>query len=366
MLKIGILTFHRALNYGAVLQGYALQYTLNQLPDCQCEVVDYRSAPLESQYSAFRRLPNDNALISFVKCAIKCKVLRKKSRNFQNFLNEHFLLSSESYDADTIEKANLHYDVFITGSDQVWSPNCVGFDPIYFLTFANAEKKYSYAASFGCKKIPEGKKEKYQKRLQGFQRISVREENGRQLLASLEITQNVMRHIDPTLLLEQEQWRALVEKPQDSHYVLLFTVNKPIHAITYARSLAKAKNLRVIYVNDKPMCREKGIEYRTGVSPAEFLGYICYADYIVTNSFHGTAFSVIFQKDFYAELETQTGYNSRAEELLSLLEIQGHEVTGTVWKEAPACDWKKASEKLAVEKQRSIAYFHQILEDKNE
>lgn len=366
MKKIGVITFHRALNYGAVLQTYGLITTLNAIKP-GCMVIDYRGERLERHYKPIYLPKNKNKLKSLLKCLMKYRLVVKKRKAFSQFVSKYIPVTEEIYEDDTIGLANEQFDSYITGSDQVWSPKTVGFDPAYFLTFAKGQKKNSYAASFGVQEIPEKLREEYYSRLHDYRRISVREESAVPMIEGLLPDAKPLRHIDPSLLLDAEQWKKLAVKPQDTGYVLLFTVNMPKQLIAFARSLAAQKGLKMIYLNDKPMFCEKGIEYRRAASPEEFLGLFAHADYVVTNSFHGTAFSVNFQKNFYVELDTKSGRNTRSESLMHVVGIRGREITGSTYSGSdPAIDWTHAAEILTEERQKAKEYLRSIVEDCNE
>lgn len=366
MKKIGVLTFHRAINYGAVLQTYGLITTLHAIaPGCQ--VIDYRGERLENHYKPIYLPKNKNKLKSLAKCMIKYPIAVKRRKVFSQFVSKYIPVTEEIYDDHTIGQANAQFCSYITGSDQVWSPRTVGFDPVYFLTFADGQKKNSYAASFGVREIPENLREEYKKRLSGYSHISVREESAVPMVQELLTDAQPERHIDPSLLLNAEQWGKLAAAPKDRGYVLLFTVNMPKKLIAFARSLAAAKGLKMIYINEKPIFCEKGIEYRRSASPEEFLGLIKHADYVVTNSFHGTAFSVNFRKNFYVELDTKSGRNTRAESLLKILGISGREITEDVYKGTDSeIDWNHVEQELGVEREKALQYLKCIVEECNE
>lgn len=134
-----------------------------------------------------------------------CRRRVKRSKAFQSFFNNYIVKSSKSYTTDTIADAKDEYDMFIAGSDQVWSPRCVGFDPVYFLTFANDSQKYLYAASFAISTLPEEQIEEYKRRLAGSQTFSVREPSGLKLVKEL-TGREAISNLDPTLLLKSEEF----------------------------------------------------------------------------------------------------------------------------------------------------------------
>ncbi len=363
-MKAGIMTFHRALNYGAVLQTYALCSFVNEF-DVECEVVNYYSEPLESTYKIFDFKKN-NFVSAILKGLFKGAIIIKKRNGFNKFIENNVKISSKKYSFSQLKQLNNLYDLFITGSDQVWSPSCVGFDEAYFLTFADDGKKNSYAASIGCSVIPENKKAEYKHRLEHYRNISVREEKAIDLLKQVGIKLDMNQNIDPTLLIDSNQYSKIAKKPKEQKYVLLFSVNMPVNLIAYAKNLAEKKGLKVIYLNDKPIMRVKGIEYKSGVSPEEFIGYIKYADYVVTNSFHGTVFSVIFHKNFFVEFNTKNGRNVRAEELLKRLSIDNKEILGEKAMADKSVDWNLVDQLINQERNKSKEYIEKVLKSYDE
>ena len=212
--KTGILTFHRALSYGAVLQSYGLQNFLlkNNIDN---EIVDYRCDYMIDHYQRVIRKTKGNKLKGFLWSLYTAPDVMKARKIFNSFAEKN-LKMSRLYDKDTIKGAGPEYNNFICGSDQVWSPTCVGFDPVYFLTFANSEQKYSYAASIATKEIPENIKEEFTKRIADFRGYSLREASGKEMVEKL-TGKNANVHIDPTLLLEKVDWDklAMQENPRE-------------------------------------------------------------------------------------------------------------------------------------------------------
>ena len=251
MKKTGILTFHRAINYGAVLQSYALQQTVASL-GADCEIVDYICPRIVSDYKPFR-IGKKNPLADFVKSCIMFRRRANRAKAFQSFFNNCLVKSARSYTPETLTEAKKEYDVLITGSDQVWSPNCVGFDPAYFLTFADSRQKYSYAASFAVTELPKERVDEYKSRLKDFQAYSVREKSGEKLVKQL-TGKTACTHPDPTLLLGKEAWSKIGVRKCDKPYILIFTANPPVELVDYACRLAKEKNLPVLTCGFSPTC----------------------------------------------------------------------------------------------------------------
>lgn len=165
-MRIGIITFHRAINYGAVLQTYALQKFLN-VSNYDAEVIDYRCEHMENFYKTFTI--KDKSVKQIIRGMLNFKNTYKKKREFYRFLDQNVRISTEVYDKFNIDKANLRYDKFITGSDQVFNFACTDFDKTYFLQFVkNCDNKLSYAASFGMKEIPDSYVNDYKSLLSTF------------------------------------------------------------------------------------------------------------------------------------------------------------------------------------------------------
>lgn len=313
--KLGILTFHRAQNYGAVLQAYALSECINQMGKYDAEVIDYKSKDIEDTYKPFH-VVGDKTIKNIIIMLLTANASRIKKIKFDQFRNKYLKMSEKSYTRNEIADISNQYSTFITGSDQVFNDVCAGFDPTYFLDFVNdSSKKNSYAASFGFSKIPDDKVDIYKQRLQDFNRLSVRENAAKEIVREL-LNRNAEVHIDPTFLLNQKEWEKLAVKPKEEKYILIYLLQPTETIFEHVRKLSKITGCKPILMH-LHFFKNNGIKQVTTASPEEYLGYFKYADYIVTNSFHGTAFSIIFHKKFMTEYQTTAAArNSRQENLL--------------------------------------------------
>lgn len=356
--KAGIVTFHNALSYGAALQSYALQQFLlkNGIDN---EIIDYNCDYINKNYKKLIRIVKGKRLKSFVGSLIQFGN-KRKSLALSDKFRKKYLTTSNPVTRKEILNISDDYSFFISGSDQVWSPDCAGFDTTYFLDFAKQGQKYSYAASFGTTNIPDSKKEAYTNLLSDFSYYSVREQSGVQLVKKL-AGKDSQVNIDPTLLLTSEDWDKItpeskIEKP----YIFLFNVLKPKRMIDYAVQLGEKKNIPVYYLNDKHI-PIKGIKYINPVSADEFVGIIKNAEYVVTNSFHGTAFSALYHKKLIVELDTATTRNTRSEELLKKLGISNREITDNIFPEPDKfIDWERVDNALENERKASRKYISEI------
>ena len=240
----------------------------------------------------------------------------------------------------------------------MFSPCCVDFDPVYFLTFAEAHKKYSYAASFATKEIPQEMVEEYKKRLKDFQSISVRETEGVSLVQQL-CQKEAKVHLDPSMLLSKEQWSEIAQVKEEQPYILIYTLWEKPGLMEFARKLAKEKNMKIIALSDAPHLPDSVITYRRATAVEEFLGYFKNASYVITNSFHGTAFAVIFHKSLFVEYENKVSRNIRSESLMKSLGICREIVDGNA-AETEIC-WDEVDKKLNALREESIEYLRNII-----
>lgn len=366
---VGIITFHRAINYGAILQTYALHKTLDNLK-VENQVIDYYCDFIEKFYipknhSAIKR-KGQSKYKYLIKRILVSGTVNKKRKSFYKFGEKYLNLSKPYRTYEELKSANNDFSKFITGSDQVFSPTCAGFDGAYFLTFANHDK-YSYAASFGGNQLPEDKKEEYGKRFSDFNRFSVREAYGLDILK--EYGKDGVVSLDPTLLLDFEEWDKIAEPIKNDKYILIFNVNHPISDIDFAKKLGKEKGYKVLFISDSFLNKIDGVEKITAVSPGQFLSYIKNAEYVVTNSFHGTVFSIIFGKKFFVELNSsasgKTKRNHRAEGIMNILGISGREIINCKNDHIEdEIDYKAVKETIKKERVNSIRYLKEICDVK--
>ena len=361
-MKIGILTFHRALNYGAVLQTYALRKALNNL-GVDAEVVDYRCKVIEKSYAPIQF--NSKNILKVVASNMFYYSTRKKMREkFNEFINLKVNLSKEKYfNIEELAKIENTYDLFITGSDQVFNYECTDFDKTYFLDFVKDDyKKNSYAASFGFDSIPNNYVEEYQRLLQGFANISVREESGRNIIKKM-FEKDINISLDPVFLLSKDEWISIINPVErERKYILMYTIASPNHLIPFAENLAKKMGCELVYLNDR-FKKNSTAEYIRFCSPTDFLALFAGAEYVVTNSFHGTAFSILFQKTFYCEVVPKNGKkNFRVIDLLNMLNLneQIFNSEGINCITNSCIDYKAVNNILETQKKSALDYLDKL------
>ena len=359
-MKIGILTFQNAVNYGAVLQTYALQNTVEKL-GADAKVINYQCEKVNSLYDPFPKTKNAKKLISNI---LWYKRKKHKKEEFEKFSDKYLKLTEKKYyTKKDLEETNDMFDLFITGSDQIWRAESTNFDTTYFLDFVkDNRKKYSYAASFGSDKVEDKYKEEYAKMLNEYNMISVREKQGQSIVKDL-INKEARIDLDPTFLLKKEDWQKIEKKPNEQkRYIILFIIRKSEKIFRFAEKLAKQKDCELIYIsNDRK--KEVNAKYVGGISPEEWLGYIDNAEYVITNSFHGTAFSIIYQKNFFLELQPPPAKaNARLENIMDMLGLREREIiNGDNANISKQIDYIKVEKILEEQSTKSIEYLKEII-----
>ena len=321
MKKIGIVTYHRAINYGAVLQSYALQHYII-VANYNVETIDYRCPAIDIQYK-FKGPRKSSSLLNFFAHNITCFFRVLKKRRFNRFVDKYLQLSSK-YSPNNIKDCTK-YDVLISGSDQVFNPTCNDSDPIYLLDFDENAVKYSYAASLGSIIQFNSSKSDTTKLLNKFKCVSLREQSSVDYLSNVLHTKTVLS-VDPVWLLTKEEWSSIFNESKKRPYILVYNLMDYKYMKSFVKSFSKQKHLRVIAINRTIM---GDVMYfgcssiKSNVSPNQFLELIKGSEYFITDSFHGTSFAIIFEKPFGVFLsKKKDNTNSRLFNLLGLTSLQ--------------------------------------------
>lgn len=315
-MRIGIITIQKCNNFGAELQAYALQKKL-QLMGYDAENIDYVFYKNPAHRKTNRSRPSFKlSLVNRVK-ELLFPILKpfKANPKFEKFVSEHIKLSKSYVTMDALYADPPKYDVYVVGSDQVWNPRTASNLEPYFLTFApKGSRKISYASSFGVRNLPPSAYLKFSQWLEDFEAISVREEAGKKLAKNFAFCVEPECVVDPTLLLTAEDWSQVTDlnteaQRHEGGYVLLYDLIASDGAVELARKWAKKLGVEVVRIGDG--------DY----GPAEFVSLFANAKAVVTTSFHGTAFSTIFQKPFYSVIPKGMTNASRIESLVGALGV---------------------------------------------
>ena len=296
---IGIITFHCSYNYGSALQAYALQAYLNK-NDKKVKVIDFVLKSDFEQYHLFRTSLYKKHIKVFVADLLFFPKNYKRKKNFSKFLKTYIELTEKTYfDSEQMRELNQQFDTFICGSDQIWNLACTrGIVPAYFLGFANDEKrKIAYAPSIAHLTFEDNLIQGLSYYLNRLDAISVREKSTIQVISSL-TDKPVYHTLDPTLLLRKEDYTSIISPQKTSKYIFVYMLEYCENLIQYVCKLSHKTGMKIIHISRRGAWKYHHAKNVYGCSPNDFLSYIHYADYIVTNSFHATVFSIIFQKKF--------------------------------------------------------------------
>lgn len=300
-MKIAILTFFESENYGTVLQAYATQKYLEELGHTVNLLHIKRM--VNGSSSHYKAKGNAPTLLEKIKykavCILQKKSMQKKGECFQTFREENLHIS-KYYDSDEKLKDELEeYDLYISGGDQIWNPYHKVFSLHYMFDFLPDEKpRLSYGSSFGVSDIQDDSVlSNMKERLAKYQAIGVREQSGAAMIRSMGL--DAVQVLDPVFLLKDD-WDAFVtERPQKKKYCLVYAlIGYPKAEKDKIAAFAKKRGLRVVILPFNRQNCLNGFNKQFGLSPQDFLNYIAHAEYVFTNSFHGLAFSILFQKQF--------------------------------------------------------------------
>ena len=324
MKKIGIITFHSAHNYGAMLQVYALQKKINEYG--KAEVINYRNKEIDKNYRVLRLSKKSPVAFvkSFVGSVLYFNKNKKRYKSFNTFMKEKLSLTEIYHSENELKKRPPCEEIYITGSDQVWNTKITnGLKDSYTLNFGeNKVKRISYAASVGNGNLTADEKKKFLDKLSRIDFLSVREETGKKCLIDAGIKKDIKVVLDPTLIITKEEWEKEIEnvKKEDGDYILAYIVEEDDNYYEILNKLSKITGLKVIHFSkkNKQIDNVKASKYTEG--PLEFVSLIKNAKYVVCTSFHATVFSIIFNKKFWVIPHKTTG--SRVNDLLNGLNLK--------------------------------------------
>lgn len=360
-MNIGILTFHRAYNYGARLQCYALTKYLQSLGH-SVKVIDYYPDYFKEEYALIPiKKINKAGFLSKISILIESllflplKIIRR--RRFDRFL--YRLPLSERLPSSAKQYGN--YDIVFVGSDQVWNKQITGdcVDPFYTgVVKRKGIKLVAYAAST---KVDSAAIDTlfYKQILKNFERVSVREDIFCDICNKL-ISGCALTVVDPVLLLKKKEWEKISVKPRETNYLLVYTVPSDASVMKFAKLVAESRRLKIIELvpNIKYLFRRNA---RQIASPEEFIGYFLNASYIVTTSFHGTAFSIIFEKQFSTIL-LGSSVDDRSLSLLNKLGLGTRTVTSSsITLPKTEIDYGKINSRLDAIEQISYQYIKESI-----
>ncbi len=354
--KVGVITFHNYDNYGAILQSYALQEKLKEMGH-DSEIMDYRCEYIGHPYR-LRNLKN-KGIFNYIYGVVGhiCYLPRRRKCNkFRK--NMTYSAKATRKDMSAVQDK---YDIYISGSDQVWDHKLTNFDKSYFLDFVGEDKKLcSYEASIGENLPPEELREEYTVLLNRFDDIIVREDYGADVVEQLTGKRPAVA-VDPTLLLTREEWNEiLVEPNRKDKYILVYQLGINKEIVDFVRRLKKKTGLKVVYI-PFPLVGAMSCSMKVALGPSEWIGLFKNAEYVVTDSFHGAVFSLLFNRKFFAMVDGHHT-NKRVKQLLNRIQLTERTME-TVTEEhlLDDIDFTYANEQLEIMRQESLELLKNIV-----
>lgn len=370
MKRIGIITIQKCNNFGADLQAYALGAKLRSM-GYDAENIDYlfykhprhlKSGGMEKPVLPISLVNKVKEflfpILSAVRGSRNAAVARERQRQFDAWFERNVKVGREYRNVKSLYDDPPEYDVYMVGSDQVWNPRMYSNIKPYFLDFApEGSKCVSYASSFGVSELAGGVFYNYKQWLKRFSHIGLREKTGEEIVKAMALGVEVKHVVDPTLLLTDEEWRRVanmdVETPAGG-YVLLYDLIVSEETVALARKVAKNRGLDVVRIGDG------------AYGPGEFLGLFAKASAVVTNSFHGTVFSVLNRKPFYTVIPRTMTNASRIESLLDSVGLRSrmlrHDEVANI-SDFATVDWAGVNGRLELLRGESVGFLKRGIED---
>lgn len=305
MKRIGTITFHSSYNYGSCLQAYALQkYITNEIvKKCEYKIINLRIPKQRELYSNYWK---KSGLKNFIKRIIyfnKKNEIQKKDELYEDFINNKLHITKEYNSLEELQESDENFDYYISGSDQLWNLNAYDFDWSYYLEFVKSGKKISYSASFGDRKqewtIAE--KNRVTKDIKQYDCISVREEESCDVIKKITKSTPPI-HIDPTMLLKYDDWMKLISNDRiiKEKYIFFYNLKQNKEIVKLAKKIGKKLNLPIIISKCPNKYEIFGFKKKFDIGPLEFLNLIKNSELTLSSSFHGTVFSILLKKPFFA------------------------------------------------------------------
>jgi len=329
-MKIALFTIYYQSNYGSVLQGFATNQVLSQYGEVQ--VIDFFNPQLEYKLDLVRFELSIQGILRTIHDILRFKDRYKVVEKFKKFIKQNINSTRLLTRQDIQKGAVKDFDIYVCGSNQIWNLNVFSIyikkgeiDSFYFLSFANKKaKKISYASSMGGRyRLTDSEKGKVKVLLKDFTAISVRERDAQEMLSQL-LGRDVFHVLDPTLLLSKEEWFESLEidkkyRSQKEDYILVYSVQKSSLIKKAVDFFVKKLGIKVVTIDQrfKPFINAD-IHIRDA-GPLEFIELFANASFVITDSFHGTCFSINFKIPFVSILPVW-GAN-RIEDLLNLLNL---------------------------------------------
>lgn len=353
MNDVGILTFHCADNYGAMLQAYGLKEYLRQR-EVKVEIVQYEPPYMTGRHWWIPYIPVGGLpgilYYGWHRWKKNLKMGRaffEKRTKMECFRRQCLTEGKRKKLYLDVQLKKLTYRYYIVGSDQIWNPSITcGLRKAYFGHFKNShkEKVIAYAASLGTAALPSKYDRTFAELIKHVDAVSVRERAAVSYVKQF-YDKDVTAVLDPVFLLEKKEWEKITKLPVHKKFIFIYMTEQNDKLVDFAKKLSAAKGWEIIKVTDGVAIDDEEIVTDYTAGPSEFLGYVRQADYVISSSFHVIAFSIIFQKEFAAFLHSSVG-----ERISNILKVSGLE--NRLYKENTgvetegSVDWKEVEKRI--------------------
>ena len=364
-MKLALMTFHNAANYGAALQAYAFEKFLTD-KGYDCEYINYVNASRAHEYSMSWHIWDSlqhGKITNAIAYALGSPFMSLRKWRFSRFYAKHLRKTNRIYKTSA-EAAELNgkYDRFIVGSDQVWNPACNGDDTAFLLDFVkNSRERISYSSSFGVDSIDEGHTAAFKQNLSAFHALAVREQIGCEIVKNL-TGRDSQLVLDPVMLLTKEQWMQLVPTGEKKEKYIFSYTNRDSQTADFFKTGYKLDGKKH-YVLSRYTRPQDFINPKTRVkycmSPQEFVSVIANAELVVSASFHCLAMAIILNRPFVAILTGDKGKDERPLNILRALDLESRILHPdmSVGDIVAPIDWDVVNEKIEQLKASSVAYL---------
>lgn len=377
-MEIGIITTFRQANFGSVLQAFSLQFVLEKM-GYDAKLIDYKYPNIFHYKNGYPR--KSFWVTKKYKLRLLLGKMGLKPKNKMLLMNDFIsqnIICTKTYGSKRQLRSNPPlFDVYISGSDQIWNPNTMFGDMSYFLDFApGTAKKIAYSSSFSCDKIPPKYQQEYQYFLKQYQSIFVREKNGKQIAEALTGRTDIEVVLDPTLLLDKNEWSKYADKsslkniPQEYilFYMLAYTYNPQSKMAEILNKLQNQYKIPILSLSEKP-ANFNGefiqIEQTQTIGIYEFLELFRNATMVVTSSFHGTAYALNFGKPLLALIDGEKKSDDRISTIMEKMEVNKQLInTDTIIDDSidPFYDVEREQVVLENERKRCLCLLKESIE----
>ena len=367
-MKTSTITFHAPNNNGSFLQAYALQKVLEERFCVENRIIDYQSEKQVNQYSVFRKAKTIRDVAKNVISLMHYKAMKEHNRKFSEMRQQYLRMTERCSSVEKVAEIANTFDLVIAGSDQIWNTEAPDFSEAYILPGVST-KKVAYAVSLG-KSFKKTDIAQYSLLINSFDAVSIRDASVKPFFEK-QIQQNVEVVLDPTLLLDKQDYEFMMNQEQLElgEYILFYSISFDEESMKVARRIAQRLHIKIVTVFTSfhtVASKKYGMDIRYDAGPSEFLSLLKHAKLVLTNSFHGTAFSIIMNKPFYHIYSTANGRILRDDRITSLLDVL--KLTNCqagitcIPEDIPIVDWENVNAQRDDLKKHSLEFLSRALE----